>query len=182
MKYKTRELWVRINSHSNTEYRGASDQWDKNIQDYWMQLEQLKPRLNDQANGFFTTEDLHDGRLLAFTVGDDIDFANTNAKKFSINDHNTAVRLTVLGENLDVLFTLHYSKVKRVVFDYPTDDPLFHDEGNHIGDWGYDELTAAGGDYLRHEILFSSGTTIIIEFEQFSYEKEIIEGTRYQNT
>src|SRR5688500_17831906 len=114
MKYKTKELWLRFNSHGDTEYRGASDKWDKNIQEYRVHLEKLKPRLNDQANGFFTTEDLHDGRLLAFTVGDDIDFANTNAKKFSINEHNTAVRLKVLGENLDVHFTLHYSKVKRV--------------------------------------------------------------------
>jgi len=53
-------------------------------------------------------------------------------------------------------------------------------EGDHIGDWGYDEVTAVDENYLRHEVLFSTGTTILIEFKHFSYEREDCEGTRYQ--
>jgi hypothetical protein len=74
---------------------------------------------------------------------------------------------------------LKYGSVRKVVFDYPTDVPLFHHEGGHIGDWGYDEVTAADENYLRHEVLFSSGTTILIEFTQFSFERQACEGTRY---
>jgi hypothetical protein len=87
--------------------------------------------------------------------------------------------MKALGANLDVLYTLNYTKVKRVVFDYPTDEPLFHLEGSHIGDWGYDELTPADDSYLRHEILFTSGTIILIEFIRFSCTREKCKGTRY---
>jgi hypothetical protein len=177
MKYKTRELWQGFNSNDNELRRHAAEQWEKNVREYQRQLEGLKPRLDEQTNRFFTTEDLHDGRLLAFTAGDDIDFS-AGGRKFDIHRHNPSVRLQVLGANLDSLYRLTYSKVSRVVFDYPTDNPLFHGIGRQIGDWGYDELTAVDEDYLRHEILFASGTTILIEFQEFFSEKEKIEEKR----
>jgi len=90
------------------------------------------------------------------------------------------VEIKVLGSQLDVEYTLKYSKLRRVQFDYPSETPLFHEEGEHIGDWGYDELTAIDDNYLRHEVLFASGTTILIDFKDFSYEREPCEGSRYQ--
>jgi hypothetical protein len=177
MKYKTRELWASFNSKDHEVCRNAREQWDQNVREYDIQLARLKPRLDEATSRFFTTEDLHDGRLLAFTVGDDIDFS-ADGRKFDINRHNTSVRLQVLGANLDILYRLTYARVTRVVFDYPTDEPLFHAAGRQIGDWGYDELTAVDEDNLRHEILFASGTTILMEFQEFFLEKEKIEGRR----
>jgi hypothetical protein len=40
-----------------------------------------------------------------------------------------------------------------------------------IDDWGYAELTSADKNYLRHEILFSSGAIILIEFRKFSHKR-----------
>ena len=105
--------------------------------------------------------------MITFTVGDAI-------------NHDVQVEIKLLGAQLDVLYTLNYKGVKRVIFDYPTDAPLFYREGDHIGDWGYDEVTAVDENYLRHEVLFSTGTTILIEFKRFSYEREACEVTRYQ--
>ena len=179
MKYFTKELWAANNSGDVAASRRAYEQGERNTREYLHQLERLKPRLNEQTHRFFTTENLHDGRLLGFTAGDGVDYDVRGPEIFDINAHRTSARMKVLGENLDVLYTLSYAGVRRVLFDYPTDDPLFHGEGAHVGDWGYDELTAADEDYLRHEILFASGTTILIEFKDFSYEKEGCEGARH---
>jgi hypothetical protein len=80
---------------------------------------------------------------------------------------------------MDVLYTLNYQGIRRVVFDFPSDDPLFFAEGDNLGDWGYDEVSAPNSSYLRHEVLFSTGNSIIIEFKKFSYSKEACEGSRY---
>ena len=179
MKYFTKKLWAGYNSRSDVEARRALEQGEQNAQEYARQLEQLRPRLSDEAYHFFTAESLHDGRLLAFIAGDSIDHDIQGLEKFDINVHTPSVELRVLGANLDVRYTLQYSGVRRALFDYPSEEPLFHREGDHIGDWGYDELTAADESYLRHEVLFASGTTILIEFKHFSCEREVCAGTRY---
>lgn len=178
MKYFTKELWLGYNSRSDAEMQHAFEQGEQNRQEYARQLEQLQPRLTEEAYRFFTSENLHDGRLLAFSAGDSLGH-DVNADKFNINAHETSVEMRVLGANLDVLYTLRYKNPRKVLFDYPSEQPLFHEEGRHIGDWGYDELTAADDHYLRHEVLFASGTTILIEFKVFSYEREECDGTRY---
>jgi len=179
MKYFTKELWAAHNSGVDEERRRALEEGDRNALEYGRQLELLRSRLPPEAYSFFSGESLHDGRLVEFIAGDDVGRNVYGPEKFDINAHRTSVLMKVLGCNLDEFFTLKYTKVRRVVFDYPSADPLFHDEGEHIGDWGYDELTAADDSYLRHEILFASGTTILIEFKDFSYEKVSCEGTRY---
>jgi hypothetical protein len=180
MKYFTKEIWA---AHQTTDYAEtlrANEASDRSAREYRQQLEPLLPRLSKRDRFFFTGgEILHDGRLIEFIAGDEVGHDVHGPKKFNINAHHTSVLMKVLGCDLDVLYTLKYMKVKRVIFDYPTADPLFHKEGAHIGDWGYDELTDAGDGYLRHEVLFASGTTILIEFKHFSYKKEDCEGTRY---
>lgn len=179
MKYFTKELWASHNRRDDTVLKKALQEEERNRQEYTRQLESLRPRLSKEAYHFFTAESLHDGRLLAFSSGDSIHHEIHGLEKFDINVHKPSVEMRVLGSNLDVLYTLRYEKTRRILFDYPSDDPLFHHEGGHIGDWGYDELTAVDDIYLRHEVLFASGTTIAVEFKDFSYEREEFEGARY---
>ena len=178
MKYFTRELWLAGNSES--EKREALEQWNTNLRNYQAQLHKLQHRLDESAFSFFTEENLHDGRVISFTVGDAIHHDIHAGDLLNINVHNPSVEIKVLGCQLDAQYTLKYSKVRRVLFDYPSETPLFHQEGDHIGDWGYDELTAADNNYLRHEVLFASGTIILIDFKDFSYQREVCEGSRYQ--
>jgi hypothetical protein len=181
MKYFTKELWLGANSRNDSRYRETSDQWNANFTAYQAQLQTIQHRLDEAAYRFFIEENLHDGRVLSFTVGDAIHHETHGSALFDINLHNTTVEIKALSSQLDVQYTLRYSKLRRVQFDYPSETPLFHVEGAHIGDWGYDELTAADDDYLRHEVLFASGSTILIEFKDFSYEREPCEGSRYQS-
>lgn len=179
MKYFTKELWLGHNSSSDAERQRAYEQSQRNTAEYYRQLELLQPRLSKKVYRFFTRVSLHDGRLLAFRTGDSLNRDIHGLEKYDINVHNVAVEMRVLGANMDVLYTLGYEKVRKVLFDYPSDEPLFHGEARHIGDWGYDELTAVDDQWLRHEVLFASGTTILIEFKDFVWAREKCEGTRY---
>jgi hypothetical protein len=38
-------------------------------------------------------------------------------------------------------------------------------------DWGYHELSDAGDGFLRHEVLFSSGAIVLVEFRDLSVER-----------
>ena len=182
MKYFTKELWLgsNCNRRRESDVQRNAEQWTTNFREYQKQLTALQSRLTKRAYKFFTNVSLHDGRVTALTIGDAIHHDIRGGEKFDINVHNPGVEIKVLGSQLDVQYTLSYRKVRRVVFDYPSDKPLFHHEGGHIGDWGYDELTAADESFLRHEVLFASGTTLLIEFQRFSYEREKCEGSRYQ--
>ena len=172
MKYVTKEMWRGWNSRDEAEQQRAREQSDRNWQEYRQELEKLQSRLGDEAYEFFNSGERHDGRLISFTVGDAIDHDTHGLSRSDINNHDTAVEIKLLSPYLNILYTLNYSGVRRAVFDYPSDDPLFHYDGNQISDWGYDEVTAVNESYLRHEVLFSSGTTILIEFTNFTFKRE----------
>lgn len=171
MKYFTRELWLGFNTEDDDEFRRTDEAWRRNLDAYFGQLEELLPRLSKQARRFFTSENLHDGRLLSFDASDNPGFDFEAGARLDRNARKTAVTMRVLNYEQDTLFVLRHTKVRRAIFDYPTGEPLFAAAGDAIGDLGYDELTAADDGYLRHEILFSSGTTILTEFKHFSYRR-----------
>jgi hypothetical protein len=173
MKYFTKDLWLAANNLKDEDaYETADRQWQRNLRAYVRQMDKIKPRLSKQAARFFTSVSLHDGRLLSFCAGDGLEFDSRGGRRFDRNKRNTSVVLRAVDYEQEFLYTLKYTKVRKAVFDFPGDQPLFYlFAGDHIGDWGYDELTARGEEYLRHEILFASGSTILIEFKHFSYKR-----------
>jgi hypothetical protein len=179
MKYFTKDLWLAWNHQGPLDPNKAIDIGNTAFSEYRQEIEALKAKLGSRIYDFFLNESLHDGRVLSFTVGDGIDHEVNGPRAFDINDSKTRVTMRVLGANLDVLYTLRYEGLRRVVFDFPSDQPLFYNQGDNIGDWGYDEFSVPDGEYIKHEVLFSSGTSIALEFKEFSYEKEPCKGSRY---
>jgi len=59
-----------------------------------------------------------------------------------------------------------------VFVDFPSEELLFHSEGSGFGDWGYHELTYCGGEFLRHEVSFSSGAMLLFEVKQLEVQCE----------
>jgi hypothetical protein len=90
------------------------------------------------------------------------------------------VELEVLNHEETQLHVLRYSSLHRVTFDFPAAEPWylrFGDRGsNPIDDWVADELTAVDERVLRHEVLFSSGATLLLEFETISVRSTTVEG------
>jgi hypothetical protein len=169
MKYFTKELWGAQSSQAWT-------QWAKNSKAYYAQLTKLRPRLTKSAWHFFSKVSLHDGTLLLFLTGDHISENPKSLKSrtwhWIVNKRQPIVQLQVLHENLRTIYHLEYRELRKVVFDHPTLAPLdLRYKNPPIVDWGYAELTSANKESLRHEILFSSGASILIEFRRFSYKK-----------
>src|SRR5215813_5249482 len=165
MRFFTRELWLGAQNVGRS--KENHDRWQEVFHEYRTQLEALRPRLTEQAYAFFTDESLHDGELLELRVIDGSRPAPLNAEVrrpwHSSNDNPVRVEMTVL-DAYDV-WRLSYAHLRRVMVDFPSDQRLFRGAGEGFGDWGYDELTDGGDGFLRHEVLFASGSTLLFEFK-----------------
>jgi hypothetical protein len=165
MKYYTRELWqLAQDARTVEEY---DNRWQDAHERYMRQLSNLRSRIDNDAYGFFSDADVHDGELLKFIVEDGSRPAPLSQPVRPWNDTTgfpVKATLRVLDSADKFIWSISYSKLRRVMLDYPTSDPLFYREGEGFGDWGYHELTDAGGGFLRHEILFATGSTLVFEF------------------
>jgi hypothetical protein len=168
MRIITKRHWRGWNSDDPKESDWATTSANENWTAYREQLESLRSRLSKKNFEFFK-KGLHDARLISFSVGDGLHLDLSGNNPVKINDfYRTSVEIKVLNAEFDAVYFLKYQKVSKSVFDFPSDEPLW---GNHIDDWGYDELSSVDDKVFRHEILFSSGTTVLIEFEKFSVSR-----------
>jgi len=164
VKYFTRELWLGM-QHPTTGVASVQ-RWNRNAIAYQRQFNRLRRRLSKRTCLFFDRADVHDGELLYVRVDDGNRPAPLShkvrpwrvAKPFPVG-----VALSVLEGDEAYLWTIRYSRVRRVLIDFPTEDPLFHRDGEGLGDWGYHELTDAGDQFLRHEVLFATGSRLLVE-------------------
>jgi hypothetical protein len=103
-------------------------------------------------------------------MGDRIANADGKAGGSIVNRRKLRIRLFVLSDAVDQhCHILDYRDVKRIDVNFPGKVQLFPIGMNtNFGDWGYDELTSPKKGLFHHEILFSSGATIAIEFRDVS--------------
>jgi hypothetical protein len=99
-------------------------------------------------------------------VGDRIVDAEGKTTRGIASRRQLMVRLFVFSDRVDQhCYTLQYKNIERIELNYPGKMKLFPvGMFSNLGDWGYDELTSIAKGLFRHEILFSSGATIIISF------------------
>jgi hypothetical protein len=165
MKFFTKENWRTLQS-----IPPANDLLERIHQAgsaYREQLQSLRTRLSEDAFHFFMDADVHDGELLELVIEDGSRPAPLSEPARPWNtpkDFPVRVRLSVLDALDKLVWTLSYNTVRRVMVDFPSEQPLFYQEGGGFGDWGYHELTDAGSGFLRHEILFASGAVLLFEF------------------
>jgi hypothetical protein len=179
MKYFTREQHDRANSADRLEMAAFQEELRRSDLEYRDQLEKLKARLSN-AWPFFDTVSLHDGTLLAARIGDDIDKLFSTYSTLIVNKRHLSVELEVLNREETQLHRLRYDRLHRVMFDFPSPEPWYlrysDRASNPIDYWMFDELTAVDDQVLRHEMQFSSGTTLLVEFEKFDVRSTQIEG------
>jgi hypothetical protein len=168
MKYFTLQLWLEAQDGRN---RDNHLKYDAAFQEYSAQLETLRGRLSPEAYYFFADADVHDGELMEMIIVD-------GSRPAPLSDaarpwNNRAIQypvranLTILDAWDRFLWELSYKGIRRMVVDFPSEDPFQYHEGEGFGDWGYHELTAVNERFLRHEVLFRSGSTLLFEFENF---------------
>jgi hypothetical protein len=172
MKYFTPQMWLGFNGpHS----KAALGTWDRKFDAYQTNLKPILSKLNSTARRFFHNAlVLHDGTLTRMEVGDRINDADGKTTRTIANRRQLVVRLFVLSDKVDQhCYTLEYRNVDKIELNYPGKMKLFPiGMFSNLGDWGYDELTSVSNGLLRHEILFSSGATIIVDFRDVSVRRK----------
>jgi hypothetical protein len=181
MRYFTREQHDAVNSSDSDIVAAAIAESNRSDHAYRQQFDLLKARLPEDVWNFFDSVSLHDGTLLVLRVGDDIDKRFSTYTSLLVNKRHPSVEVEVLSHDETQLHALRYDRLHRVVFDFPTAEPWYLRFGtgsNPIDDWMVDELTAVDEKVLRHEVLFSSGSILLIDFEKMSVRSTALEGRR----
>ncbi len=167
MKFFTKELWLALQQTPPPD--DIFLRHKKAIDAYCAQLDAVRSRLSDEAFQFFRDADVHAGELLELAIADGSRPAPLSEPVrpwTTPRNYPVRVKLSVLDASDKLVWHISYKTVRRVVVDYPTEEPLFYREGNGFGDWGHHELTDAGSGFLRHEILFSTGAVLLFEFAE----------------
>jgi hypothetical protein len=154
MKYYKKELLRRFNVELSPNERNAlNNKWKLNLDKYSKCLKKLKNVLSKNNYLFFEKVSLHD----------------SNVDLIKLTTDTVVIELRNI--DCDYKYTLKYSKIKSVKYDFPTEQPLFWKIGDGIGDWGYDEIELLDEDFLCHRILLQSGAILEISFKLFGYKK-----------
>jgi hypothetical protein len=181
MKYFTREANDAIYDADPTESARLNDEAKSLLKLYLAQLKELAPRLSVSARSFFLDGvSRHDGTLLAMHIGDDLHKRFETLRTLLVNERTLTVELEVLNHEETALYTLQYDRIHRIIFDFPTAEPWYLRFGSRgsspIDDWFADELTSVSEEVLRHEVLFTSGASLTIEFETIAVRTQHIHG------
>lgn len=167
MKYFTKQLWANLNLGDRESAKKASKQWERNMKAYWDHVERVLTKLSMTTQRFIKNVHLHDGSLASFEIHEPVKSTGKKQSNF--------IEIGVWHPEKDYLYVLRYSHVRKCEVDYPSDTPLFSYEGCTFGEWGYDEFSLGKANFIRHEILFSSGATILIECRSFTYKRKSLE-------
>ena len=166
MKYFTPELWASWGQPGYTPPPPESDPFVL----YRRQLETLRGRLEPATFAFFADADVHDGELLDFTITDGSRPAPLGEAKRQWGSREglpVVVVLRVLDAWDRYVWTIRYAGVRRTEAHYASDAEW----GGGFDDWGYHELSDAGDQFLRHEILFASDSSLLIEFKSVQIDR-----------
>jgi hypothetical protein len=170
MKYFTKSLW-RGSQQVGIEAGENHTQWQQAFEAYRHNLETLRERVGDAAYKFFAEIDVHDAELLDVRIVDGSRPAPLGepARPWqSLTAFPVRAEMGILDAQDEYVWRLVYSSTRTVLIDFPSGDPLFNRGVAGFNDLGYHELTDAGGGFLRHELLFSSGAIVAFEFKDIA--------------
>jgi hypothetical protein len=146
----------------------------RNFRAYQKQLAKLEGRVSRQAWNFFAFGfggwGLHDARLLAFSVGDGLDHVADVRQQFDGNKQKAKVRILILNRKQTLLYSFVCTDVRKVVFKYPVQNTRW--DYRRIELLETYELTAVNKHYLSLEFLFSSNTTLLVEFGRLKFDRQ----------
>jgi len=147
------ELWEGFNR--NDRYEESCRQWDENLELYKKELIKLEEYLNNDAYKTFRSVSFHDGPL------NKIEILNSNRE-----NKVTEVKLYIEESSNEDLYLITYFNVQSYKSDMRSGS--FSNSSDLFGTWGYSELLVLDVNVFQHNILFSSGSEINIEFTDMS--------------
>lgn len=162
MRFFARELQEQTNGD---DMRSGLEEFERRFKIYYDQLAGLRPRMSAAAYFFFSKVNTHHATLLSAEFGDDIEERHVAGRTDVVNQRRIRVRLLLEdGRTAEIV----YRRVRKAVFDYSMDDAWHSPERNAVDDLLNHELTDAGDGFMRHECLFSSGSTLLVELRDLT--------------
>lgn len=146
LKYFTAELWEQFNSENDKVRESANQKWDENCKEYFSRLAINKQRFSQEVYDFLSSITFHGYSIESVTIVQD----NLGIP----NPVNVEINLTNGREKC----AIRYRNVSDIQLSYESTTRGFDE-------WGYDELLDVDDTKLSHEILFASGASFRIEFE-----------------
>lgn len=149
MKY-FKEVFFKEVSLGSEEDKKINALWIEALQHYENELFLIKERVSKKVWKAVSENSLHDLRFQKLEVEDS-----------ARGTHPLNITLVFAGKTNQ---TIYYKRVKTIKFSYIGDDSGIGFLGIH--DCITSELLDVDGKLLSHEILFSSGATLYMEFEK----------------
>lgn len=152
MRCFTNELWSKFNSTSQKERDEADIEWDNNSKIYFEVFEKVKVRLSQKfLKAYLSNHGFHDFQIKNIVL---------TQKEYGLKN---PVSVDIYITDSVNTFKITYKCIKRFCVDYQGAEGWADRRG--FDDWGYDELLPVDEQTLSHEILFASGSTILIHFK-----------------
>lgn len=153
MRYFTDELWSKLNSDSQKERDEAFFEWDKNNKAYSEIFDLVKFRLSQKfLRMYLGNHGFHDFQIKNIVLTHkEYGFKNPISLEIYVTDSVNTFKIT-------------YKCIKKFYVNY---EEIEEDWSARRGfdTWGYDEFIPVDEQTLSHEILFASGSTILIHFK-----------------
>lgn len=173
MKYLTKKRWANTRAGEGD---AQAAEWGKALRAYREQLETLRGRFPDPVFAFFDRADIHDGELLHLNIRDGSRPAALEQlpRPWIVpGDHPVRAELAILDTYDRQIWGLRYGAIRRILVDFPSNKPLFYQDGEGFGDVACHELSDCGEGFFRHEILFATGATLLVEFKDIEVHSRL---------
>jgi len=167
MKYSTKEVcFFGINSSDTMRRARAERQGQLNYRYYKRQLSRVLQKMAPRYRAFFEDKSqLHDSNV------HQIVFGSTHYARKDQHKNKNYVELYVTHCQNGKVYVLRYLNIRKCIFDHPSTQIIYFERNKPLlMDWYTDELRITRDGWFIHEIIFSSGATLLIEFERFSYK------------
>ncbi|MFD2117639.1 hypothetical protein ACFSTH_09485 [Paenibacillus yanchengensis] len=154
MKYFKYELWEAMNSEDSTEEEKASEQWEINDKQYFNEFIQLESKVSKELFQVFKQIRFHDFVLKNYSI---TQYESDDPKQIEVT-------ITV-SDDFSEEWELKYKDVRKFAVQ------VQYESNYDMGDWGYSEIFVEVDGVISHEILLSTGTTILIHFTDITLSK-----------
>lgn len=162
MEYFKYELWSKINSQNKKERLSAEIEWSKNDKAYYEIFQEIKNRLpHEFITVYMKNKGFHDFYMKSIEI-------LSKDSNYILRHPNDIVEVGIVLTDEETTCKLIYTGIQKVLLDYKDIDisDISNQKGFDI--FGYDEFLSVDEETLSHEILFCSGSSILIYFNQVS--------------
>ena len=153
MKYMTPQLYNEINSSVVSIADSADRKWNSNKRRYKHYLTKIQNRIPEQFREFLKKDCLHDATVIDSSV-DNTSHPPSIYKIFAVHDN--------------IGFVLIYKISQIPIFQNTSMDEFLR---SSKPEWMYDEIELLKNGTFQHQIFFSDGKLLNINFFDFFYMK-----------